>query len=259
MQVTTIKTHPITTQDADILKILDRYLTKESEETKGVLKEGSILAVTSKIISICEGRLVKIDENNPNQKDELIEEEAQFYLPRSLNPYNVSFAIAHNMLAASAGIDESNGNGYYILWPRDAQVSANAIREYLVSRLHLTNVGVIITDSKTNPMRWGVTAIAIGFSGFVPLKNYMNTPDIFGRPFVFEQMSVMDNLASAAALVMGEGKEQTPLAVVTDIPMVEFVSRNPTQEELDNIKITLDEDLYGVFLKNAPWAKGKSE
>lgn len=250
MQVTAIKTHKITEKDTDILKVLDQYLPS--------LHENSVIVVTSKIVSICEGRMVKIDENNPNQKDELIEDESEFFLPRSTNPYNVSFAIAHNVLAASGGIDESNGNGYYILWPQDSQESANKIREHLVKKFGVKHIGVIITDSKTNQMRWGVTAIAIGYSGFIPLKNYINTPDIFGRPFAFEQMSIMDNLASAAALVMGEGKEQTPLALVTDIPMVEFVDRNPTQEELNRIKITLDEDLYGVFLKNAPWQKGKA-
>lgn len=255
MQVTPIRTHKITEKDRDILQILDKYLNKDEGPR---IKDKSILAVTSKIVSICEGRMVRIDPNNSHQKDELIKEESTLYLPREENLYNVSFAIKNNIMAAGAGIDESNGNGYYILWPKDSQKSANKIREHIVKKTGIKNIGVIITDSKTNPMRWGVTAIAIGYSGFEPLKNYINTPDIFGRPFAFEQMSIMDNLASAAALSMGEGAEQTPLAVIEDIPMVKFTQKNPTQEELDKIKISISEDLYGNFLKNSPWRKGKS-
>jgi len=250
MQITAIKTHKITEKDTDLLSVVDQYLPQ--------LVERSLVVVTSKIISICEGRIVAIDENNPQQKDALIEQEAHMYLPREENPFNVSLAITHNILAASAGIDESNGNGYYILWPKNPQQSANMIREHLVAKFGVQDIGVVVTDSKTSPMRWGVTAIAIGYSGFVPLKNYMHTPDIFGRPFAFEQMSIMDNLASAAALVMGEGREQTPLAIITDVPMVEFVGRNPTEEELESIKITPDTDLYGKFLMSAPWRKGKA-
>lgn len=249
MLITPIKTHKITQEDTDILSVLDKYISDVPEK--------SVVAVTSKIVSICEGRIVAIDPSNPEQKDQLIEEEAQVYLPRSANPYNVSLTVTHDILAVSAGIDESNGNGYYILWPEDPQESANRIREYLCKRFSRKYIGVIITDSKTTSMRWGVTAITIGFSGILPLKNYINMPDIFGRPFAFEQMSIIDNLACSAALVMGEGSEQTPLALVNDVPMVEFVDHNPTTEELADLKITLEEDVYGEFLKNAPWQKGK--
>ncbi len=255
MQVTAIKTHKITEKDTDILKVLDTYVFDDSGHAR--MTEGSVLAVTSKIVSICEGRMVKIDPHNPDQKDQLIAEESEIYLPREENSYHVSLAISHDMLSASAGIDESNANGYYILWPKDAQASANMIREHILSRSGLDNIGVIITDSKTSPMRWGVTAIAIGYSGFEPLKNYIHTPDIFGRPFAYEQMSIIDNLASAAALTMGEGAEQTPLSIISDVPMVTFTGRNPTSEELAKIKITMHEDLYGNFLKNAPWKKGR--
>lgn len=251
MVITPIKTHKVTKEDTDLLAVLDKYITN--------VPENAVVAVTSKIVSICEGRLVPIEKDNPEQKDRLIEEEAQVYLPRTENPYNISLTVTHNILAVSAGIDESNANGNYILWPKDPQGSANKIREFLCEKFDRKHIGVIITDSKTTSMRWGVTAITIGFSGFLPLKNYINIPDIFGRPFAFEQMSIMDNLACAAALVMGEGAEQTPLALIEDLPMVEFVDRNPTTEELENIKITLEEDMYGEFLKNAPWKKGKGK
>lgn len=246
MKITPIKTDKIAPDHNDIFKILDKFLPE--------IKEGSILAITSKIISICDGRYAKITEAD---KDGLIESEAQYYLPRQDNPYNVSLTITRNNLVATAGIDESNGNGYYILWPKDPQNSANQIRQYLQKKFKLKNVGVIITDSKTTPFRWGVTAICLGFSGFNPIKDYTGTPDIFGRAFQFEKMSVIDNLSCASSLIMGEGDEQTPLAIIEDAPFIEFRDENPTEEELKDLKISIDNDLYTPILKSIHWKKGK--
>lgn len=246
MKVTSIKTHKITASDRDLVKILDKYLLK--------LEEKSVLAITSKIVSITEGRLVKMDSAD---KDELIKQESQFYLPRNQSRYNISFAIARNMLAATAGIDESNGNGYYILWPKDSQRTVNDVRGYLKRRFSLKNVGVIITDSKTSPLRWGVTAIALAYSGFKPLKDYIGKKDLFERPFAFEKLSIVDSLAAASGVAMGEGAEQTPMAIITDLPFVEFQDRNPTEKELKELCILPEEDLYGPFLKNVKWKKGK--
>lgn len=246
MNIRAVKTHKITTYDHNLIKILDKYLPR--------LTEKSILAITSKIVSITEGRLVKMEDID---KDELIKQESQLYLPRNQNPYNVSFTITRNMLAATAGIDESNGNGYYILWPKDPQKTVNAVREYLKKRFNLKNVGVIITDSKTSPLRWGVTSVALAYSGFKPLKDYVGRKDLFDRKFEFEKLSIIDSLASAASVTMGEGAESTPIAVISDLPFVEFQERNPTKEELKELCISIDEDLFGPFLKNVQWKKGK--
>lgn len=249
MKITALKTHKITVDDRDLIKILDKYLPKKIEDK-------SILAITSKIVSICEGRLVKMEYVD---KDELIEQEAQFFLPRPKNPYNVSFTITRGILAASAGIDESNANGYYILWPRNPQKTANAVREYLKKRFKIKRVGVIITDSKTTPMRWGVTAIALAYSGFKSLKDYIGEEDLFGRKFQFEKLSIIDSLATSASVTMGEGSEQTPLAIISEVPFVEFQDRNPTKKELKEIEITVDLDIYGPFLKSARWKKGSAK
>lgn len=246
MNVRAIKTHKITVGDKDILKLLEKYLIE--------LPENSILAVTSKIVAICEGRVVPIEGTD---KDKLIEEESQFYLPREENPYNVSLTITQDMLAATAGIDESNSDNTYVLWPLDPVMSANKIRKYLRERFGIKNVGVIITDSKTSPLRWGVTAMAIGYSGFEPLKSYVDTPDIFGRSFKFEKLNIADSLATSASVVMGEGSEQTPLAVITDVPFVKFVDNDASQEELAALRITMEEDIFAPIFKNINWKKGK--
>lgn len=245
MKIASIKTHKITKKDKDIFKILDNYIKD--------LKENSVVAVTSKVVAICEGRVVRLGDAD---KDTLIRQEAQYYLPKD-NRFHIRFTIKNDTLIASAGVDESNGNGYYVLWPANPQKSANEIREYLKRKFSLKYIGVIITDSKTTPMRWGVTGIAIAHSGFLAVKNYIGKEDVFGRKFQYEKLSVRDCLASAAVLAMGEGAEQTPLAVIQDSPNIAFQDRNPTQKELEEIKITLDTDLYGPFLKSVKWRRGK--
>lgn len=246
MKVTPVKTHKISKED-NLFDVLDKYIDK--------LSENSVVAVTSKIVSITEGRVVKIEDVD---KDELVKQESQYFLPRDENPYHIILTITNNTLIATAGIDESNANGYYVLWPKNPQESANKIREYLSKKFGISNVGVIITDSKTTPLRWGVTAIAIGYSGIEPLKDYIGKEDLFGRKFEFEKLSIIDNFASAAAVVMGEGDEQTPMALILDIPFVVFTSKNPSNEEMKELRISLDKDLYGPILKKADWRKGKA-
>ena len=125
MKITAITTHEITPKDNNIFLILDRYLK--------ALKEKSIIVVTSKIISICEGRVVKVESID---KQKLIEKEADCYLPPRFSKYHMTFTIKNNILLPAAGIDESNGGGYYILWPSQPQKTANKIRQYLQQKFH---------------------------------------------------------------------------------------------------------------------------
>ncbi|MFH1535958.1 MAG: coenzyme F420-0:L-glutamate ligase, partial [Patescibacteria group bacterium] len=99
------------------------------------LKENSVVAVTSKVVSIGEGRCILLKNI---EKDELIKKEADKYLPRKMVPNEwVMYTIKNNLLVASAGIDESNANGYYILWPENPEVSAKKIWEYLRNKFNL--------------------------------------------------------------------------------------------------------------------------
>lgn len=247
MKVAGIKTHKITHKDTNIFPILDKYMPR--------LTESQIVVVTSKIVSICEGRIV--DKNSVN-KDELIKKEADLYLPRELSKYNYSLTVRKQILAPAAGIDDSNGNGYFILLPKDPQKSANTIRSYLCKKFAVKRLGVIITDSKTNPLRRGSTGIGISHSGFKALKSYVGKKDVFGIRMNLSTVNMMDSLAAAAVLQMGEGNEQTPIAVISNIPFVEFTGKNPTKKELDAMKINIEEDLYAPLLTKVQWKRGNS-
>ncbi len=245
MRVQPIKTHRITAQDHDLFAILDRHLTN--------LQEGAIVAITSKIISICQGRMVPVGEA---EKQDLIEREADYWLPPEVNRYGVSLTIVDHVLIPMAGVDESNAAGHYILWPHDPQRVANEVRAYLSRRFGLSHVGVIVTDSKTTPLRWGVTGVAIAHSGFLAVNDLVGHPDLFGRPLHMTKVDVADALAAAAVLVMGEADEGTPLATIDEVPFVAFQARDPTPEELEARWIDMEADLYAPLLQAVEWREG---
>lgn len=252
MIIKAFKTHKITASDK-LSKILDDYLP--------MIEENSVVAIASKIVGICEGRVVKIisDEKRDEQKSELAKQEAEYYLPREFNQYGFMISINQGILVASAGIDESNSDGGFALWPENPQKSANEIREYLTRKHNLKQLGVILTDSKLTPLRWGVTGVSIAHSGFEALNDYIGKSDLFGRTMRAEKANVADSLATAAVAEMGEGDEQQPLAVITDAKFVQFQDRNPTPEELEKLKINLEDDVYASMLTAVSWQKGGSE
>ncbi len=243
MHIQALKTHPI--QAGEVLfDILDTYVPP--------LKERSILVITSKIVSLCEGRVVpKKDVLN---KFDLIQQEADAVLkPRKDSPHKVYLTLTNNILIPSAGIDESNGNGCYILYPQDIQATASLIWHHLRKINKIKNLGILITDSHTTPLRRGVTGIALGWCGFSPLYNYIGKPDIFGHELCVTKINNLDALAASAVFIMGEGDEQTPLALITDLPRIEFLLRPPSAEEIQSMKISLQEDLYAPLLESKEW------
>lgn len=245
MQVTSIKTAPVKANEQSLEKLLDTYL--------GNVQENQVVAITSKVVSLCEGAVVAIGSVS---KDELVHQEADRYLPAETNQYGFCISIKNNTLIASAGIDESNGDNHYVLWPKDPQQSANNIRAYLRKRFNLQHVGVVITDSHVLPLRWGVLGTCLAYSGFVPLHNYIGEPDLFGRKLKVTKANHAEGLAASAVLVMGEGNESTPIAVISDIPFLQFVDHDPSEEELKKLAISLEEDVFSPLLRAVTWKQG---
>lgn len=236
MNIKAIKTERITdTQDLNIL--VDKYLP----ETIG---EGSVIVVTSKIVSLCEGRVVP---SHFIEKNKLVEQEADKIIP---NPDAIDDRIVltytHHMLIPSAGIDESNSNGNYILYPKDLFLSAKKLWTYLKQKRSLNRFGVLITDSHTTPLRRGVTGIALAWWGFNPTRSYIGTSDLFGKPLRVTHINIADALAASAVFNMGESSECTPIAVISDIPHIVF---NTSEHAITEIAIDPQEDLYRPLLK----------
>ena len=141
---------------------------------------------------------------------------------------------------ASAGIDESNANGKLILLPKDSFETAKILRNKLRKKYGVKDLGVLITDSRTMPLRAGITGVALGYAGFCGIKDYKNTPDIFGRKFKFSRVDIADSVATAAVLVMGEGREKQPLAIASNT-LIKFCDKVKRKE----LHIDIAEDMYG--------------
>ena len=143
MKVTAVKTK--------LLEANKYTLTEVLSESIYNISEGIIVAISSKIVSLCEGNILPLEDIS---KDNLIKKEADCFIPKEYSRYGVYLTIKNGLLVPSAGIDESNTNGYYVMWPKDPQKFANYCWEFLRERFRLKNIGVIITDSTTSPLKW---------------------------------------------------------------------------------------------------------
>lgn len=247
MLTKTVKTRAFIPPQDDLLSLI-----KESFSTLK-LKEKSIFVITSKIVSIWQGRC--IEAKLIEDKDELIKKEAEFYLDREKVPNRyVMLTMKQNLLIPTAGIDESNGKGYFILWPKNPYQAAKEIYNFIKRNYHLDNFGIIISDSHCIPLRWGTIGIALAYYGFYPLKDYRGTKDIFGRVMKMTQSNLADSIAAAAVCIMGEGDEQTPIAIVEDLDLVEFKEFDPINS--NPLEINRYDDIYAPLLNIIKWKKG---
>jgi coenzyme F420-0:L-glutamate ligase/coenzyme F420-1:gamma-L-glutamate ligase len=176
----------------------------------GLLEDGDILAVTSKIVSKAEGRVVAATDREQAITDETVRVVATRAYPGGVT------RIVENRLGivgAAAGVDASNtAPGTVLLLPVDPDASALALRESLQARFGLT-LGVIVTDTLGRTWREGQTDVAIGASGVILLEDLRGTTDTQGRLLGVTLPAVGDEIAAAADLVKGKS-EGLPVAVV---------------------------------------------
>lgn len=220
------------------------------------LEEKSVLAITSKVISYQQRRWVAKDESNPNQKFDLVRQEADWYIDPHSSKYNLMMTTKNHSLAVWAGIDESNAAGGYILWPINLQETINHIWEFLRSHYGVKEVGIIVTDSRTVPFRWGVTGTYLAHTGFEAVHDYVGEKDLFGRPIMMEKTNIAESMAAAVTLEMGEVAESQPFGIITEIPLIKFQDRVPTEAELKAHQVEIEDDMYGPFFMAVPWKKG---
>ncbi len=230
MIITPVKTR-IFREGEDLMSFIVDHVKK--------VPERSIIVVTSKIVALSEKRTAV--KENPKTKEKLIREESDLAIPTKY----VWLTLKNGMLMASAGIDESNADGKLILLPRDSFKSARILRKALQQKYRVKRLGILITDSRTTPLRAGVGGTALGYAGFGGIRDYQGKPDLFGRKFRFSRTNLADGLATAAVLEMGEGKERQPLAVIERAP-VEFHERTNRKE----LSIDVRDDMYAPFFKN---------
>ncbi len=237
MQFLPIKTRRLLPPKDDIYKVLDESLPK--------LKEGDVLIIASKVLAIHQGRCV-FKSQISNLKSQIIQQEADYTLPAyKLKGSEMIITIKDHTLIPSAGIDESNGNGYFILWPKNTNKLCKEICGYLKKKSKIKKLAIIAIDSHTLPLRWGTVGISIGFYGLEPLLDYRGKKDIFGRKLKYTQSNIIDSLSAMAAMLMGEGSETTPLIIARNAKFIKFTNKDTHK------KLVIDpkKDLYYPILK----------
>lgn len=218
-----------------------------------ILQDKDVLLITSKILAIHQGRCIEIGPNV--DKTKLIKREAQKYkITDHIQGHRFILTVKQNTLIPSAGIDESNGNGYYILWPAKTVSLLKQIHRYLTKKHKIKNLGLIATDSHLIPLRRGVVGISIGFYGFEPLNDHRGEKDIFGRTLKYTQVNVVDPLAAIGVLLMGESSERTPMFIIRGLKL-KYTRRNTYKKLLYPYKQDLYYPLLRVFDKKAKSAK----
>jgi len=230
MEFIPVKTRRLDPPQDDLYAALDDALTE--------VKEGDVVAVSSKVVAIDEGNCVPIEGTD---KKKLVEEESDLLIPRSY--WTSPLTIVKNAFIGTSGVDESNSGDYYVKLPSDSFESAQKIHSYLTERFNLKNVGVVITDSHSSPLRRGASGISISFWGIKPTINHIGEEDLFGREMQIEVSNVVDGLAAGASLVMGEVAEQQPIIIIRDIPSLTFVEGNQMEEAY----VPFHEDTYRVL------------
>jgi coenzyme F420-0:L-glutamate ligase/coenzyme F420-1:gamma-L-glutamate ligase len=196
---------------------LGKIIYDAAEKQKTPLREGDILIVTSKIVSLAEGKVVDLSAIEPSQfakeiakdleKDprqvEVILREAKSIVRMSRNHLIVE--TKHGFVCANAGVDKSNVKGDNIVatLPDDPDFSSRRIKDGM-KRLGGINIAVVLSDTFGRSLRRGVANIAIGVAGLAPILDLRGTSDMYGYKLRVTQIAVADELAASGELVMGK-------------------------------------------------------
>jgi len=251
MKVTALKTSHIIMKNENLFDVILETLNYNKIE----LKERSVLVIAETLVGTTENRIVEIEsvKNVSKRAKELAIEYspmdpkfAQLVLDESDEIVGgisgMLLTEKNGILIANGGIDQSNSGieGNISLWPEDPFGSARDLVQKIKQKLGLADFGIIISDSRVQPIRKGVVGVAIGVDGFYPIDDCRGKTDLFGHEMKWTTRALADQLADTAHVVMGECDEQTPFVLIENCP-VEF-----TDEPIahDSMLMPKNEDLF---------------
>jgi coenzyme F420-0:L-glutamate ligase/coenzyme F420-1:gamma-L-glutamate ligase len=166
------------------------------------LLAGDVVVVTQKVVSKAEGAMAHIDPTDPAGHKAIVEAQSVRVVRRRGDL--IISETRHGFVCANAGVDLSNvDEGWAALLPDDSDRSARRIRDGLRAALGV-EVAVIVSDTFGRPWRRGLTDVAIGCAGIQAIVDLRGTEDSKGRELQVTEVCVVDELASAAELVMGK-------------------------------------------------------
>ena len=215
----------IVRQGDSILELFSEALSRSNM----TLRKGDIIAISSKIVAISEGRIRGLANVRPTLKAknlarsysispdfaQVILEEADRVLG---GVKGALLTIKDGDSTANAGVDRKNSpEQSIVLWPSNSDASARAIRASIQTHLG-KKVGVVIVDSRVTPLRLGTIGLAIGCAGVQAVRDFRGTKDLSGRSIEITRQAIADGIAAASHLVMGEASERTPFVLIRGAP-----------------------------------------
>jgi len=226
----------------------------ETAEREGVsIEDGDILVVAQKVVSKAEGRVVRLKDVRPSKRAEKLAKISlkdprfvELVLRETKRVVKVSsealmVETKQGIICINAGIDKSNvpGEDSYALLPENPDESARRIRSQIM-KLTGKRVAIVISDTYSRPLRRGQVEFAIGIVGINPFKDYRGQEDLFGYVLKVKNVAIVDEIASAAELIMGQAKEAVPVVVIKKLKRAE---RSETSSTSD-LAISRQEDLF---------------
>lgn len=199
------------------------------------LAENDVLVVSQKVVSKAEGRQVYVDPEDPLAHKPLVLAESNRVLRR--RGELIISETKHGFVCANAGIDRSNvASDVALLLPEDSDRSARRIRDAILHRTE-TRVAVIVADTFGRPWRRGLTDVALGCAGIIPVLDLRGTDDAVGRELHVTEVCIVDELAGAAELVRGKS-DGIAVAVIRGVDpqwfgegtVAEEIVRNPAED-----------------------------
>jgi coenzyme F420-0:L-glutamate ligase/coenzyme F420-1:gamma-L-glutamate ligase len=205
---------------------LARTIVETARRNNVRIEDGDLIVAAQKIFSKAEGRVVSLRNVVPtNKARELAKatgKSARFVelvLEESKNTLKASREVLlvedqRGLVCINAGIDKSNvkGGGNFALLPSNPDASAENCRRR-IKELTGKNVAVIVCDTYSRPFRRGQVNFAIGAAGIKLFKDYRGKSDLFGQVLKVKNVAVVDEIAAAAELLMGQAKEARPVVV----------------------------------------------
>lgn len=250
-----ITMYPIKTklikQNDNLLEIILEGLTRQNL----TLENRDILVIAETALSTSQGNLVEIEKVSPSRR--AIELSRKYEIePRIveiiLNEADKIFggvkgcilAEKNGLLLANAGIDSSNVPiGYVSLLPKNPKKSIEKMRLEILKKTK-KKIGIILADSRTQPLRKGVIGIAIATTGFEPVLDLRGKKDLYGRELKITFLACADNLASSAHLLFGEADEKIPAVLIRGAKV------KMTESETLNMTMPAEECLYMNIFKD---------
>ena len=175
------------------------------------IEKNDIFIVTQKIVSKSEG--MERDLSNYDF-EELLQSESKKIIRKRGDL--VIAKTRHGFICANAGIDRSNvKKNSALLLPEDPNKSADKFRKRFESLANLP-IAVIISDTFGRAWRKGQVNFAIGSSGISPIDSYIGKLDSFDNELNAIEIAVIDELASAAELVMKKTVD-IPIAIIRGV------------------------------------------